>query len=153
MKYYISFLQIPCFCLLIMTSFAQDTMDDNLLHLNEISHLQVLVEQRPLADWSGVKKAIKIRDFALTFDTTSATINKEYKSNLMISHAKISLIRNDKIVGFTIWRQGSSDPFSVFYGMVQVGDRYEIAFSCTAQRKTGEKIALSKALVYNFPIL
>lgn len=152
MKYCISFLQITCFCLLIITSFAQDTMNENLLHLNEISHLQVLVDQRPLADWSGVKKTIKIRDFDLAFDSTSATINKEYKSNLMISHAKISLIRNNKIVGFTIWREGSADPFSVFYGMAQTGDRYEVSFSCTAQRKTGEKVALSKALVYNFPI-
>jgi mRNA-degrading endonuclease YafQ of YafQ-DinJ toxin-antitoxin module len=137
--------------LLVSASKAQNTIEETIATLNEVSNVQVFVDHKLITDWSGVRRDIKLRDFSIAFDTT-ANSTKEYYSDLIISQAKVTLFRYKKYTAFTTWQQGGPEPMNVFYTMAQPGDRYELQLTLIAQRKTGERVALKNKLIYNLPI-
>lgn len=153
MKRCIIFFQIVGFCLLVKNSLAQDNIDEAVSAYSELTSIQVSVDQKLITDWTGVRRYVKLRDFSVSFDSTSKWVNKEQYSKLIISRAKITLIRNDKSIAFTTWREGGAEPLNTFYTVVQLGDRYEMQLTLTAQRKNGEQVLLRNKLIYNLPLL
>lgn len=152
MKYCITLLRVISFCLVVSNSLAQDNIEDviaTLNKINQVNNVQVFVHDKPISDWSGVSRHVKFRDFLVAFDSTAS---RTY-SNLTISEATISLIRNNKRIGMAFWRPEGCEPLNVFYALVQLGDRYEIQFTLIAQRKTGEQVSLANKLIYNLPLL
>ncbi|RYC70073.1 hypothetical protein [Spirosoma sordidisoli] len=133
------------------SSQAQNTVDETIATLNELDNVRVFADRKPITDWSGVRRDIKLRDFSVVFDTT-ALATKQYYSALVISQAKVTLLRSNKYTAFAFWRQGSPEPMNIFYTMAQPGDRYELELTLVAQRKTGEQVPLKNKIIYNLPL-